>query len=246
MKIINQTFLVSSLLATTSFAADLVRGDATAALGPDFFVDDAATGGTDNTTNEPGVFAANRQFPALNDTGDGSIVIITGFAFATSGMAGVNNTTSLEVTFSYLGPDNILNTADDVVIGSETVGYTHEGAGEYYVTFDSPISSLVLTSVTQGRFRIQVAPQNDAGNGSVRFKVAALALETFNGPKFSVAGTSEAFDSSGADTDGDGLADVVETNTGIFVSAADTGTDPAVNDTDGDNLLDGVEVLVTP
>lgn len=243
MKFINQTLLVSSLLVTTNFGADLVLGDATLALGPDFFVDDAVVGGTDDTTNEPGVFAANRQFSALNDTGDGSLMTITGFAFATSGTAGVNDATSLEITFRYLGPDNVLNTADDVVIGSETVGYTHEGAGEYYVTLDNPISALVPTSVSQGRFRIEIAPRNDAANGSVRFKVGALALETFTGPKFSVAGTSEAFDPNGVDTDGDGLTDVVETNTGIFLNAADTGTDPANNDTDGDNLLDGAEVL---
>jgi len=45
-----------------------------------------------------------------------------------------------------------------------------------------------------------------------------------------------------ADTDADGLNDDVETNTGIFVSAADTGSDPLVDDTDGDGLPDGIEV----
>ncbi|NBR63894.1 MAG: hypothetical protein EBT77_06260 [Verrucomicrobia bacterium] len=43
------------------------------------------------------------------------------------------------------------------------------------------------------------------------------------------------------DQDGDGLADNVETNTGIYVSADNTGTDPARADTDGDGLNDGVE-----
>lgn len=43
------------------------------------------------------------------------------------------------------------------------------------------------------------------------------------------------------DTDGDGLDDSVETNTGIYVSEVDTGTDPNNADTDGDGLLDGVE-----
>lgn len=243
MKMLNQTILVSGLLVTKNFAADLVRSDATAALGPDFFVDDAATGGTDNTSNEPGVFAAARNFLPLNDDEDGSLITITGFAFATSGTAGVNDATLLVVTLSYLGPDDVLNTADDVVIGSETVGYTHEGAGEYAVVFDNPMTALVQASAAQGRFLIQVAPQNDAMTGSVRFKVGPLAQETFNGPKFSVAGTTLAFDPSGVDTDGDGLADIVETNTGVFVSAADTGTNPAVNDTDGDNLLDGAEVF---
>ena len=44
------------------------------------------------------------------------------------------------------------------------------------------------------------------------------------------------------DDDGDGLADVVETDTGVFVSATDTGTDPRDADTDGDGLDDGAEV----
>jgi len=43
------------------------------------------------------------------------------------------------------------------------------------------------------------------------------------------------------DTDGDGLDDGVETNTGTWVNATDTGTDPANPDTDNDDLLDGVE-----
>ena len=43
------------------------------------------------------------------------------------------------------------------------------------------------------------------------------------------------------DADEDGLADSVETNTGIFVDASDTGTDPNSADTDGDGLSDAVE-----
>ncbi|MCH2059487.1 MAG: cadherin domain-containing protein [Verrucomicrobiales bacterium] len=45
-----------------------------------------------------------------------------------------------------------------------------------------------------------------------------------------------------ADTDGDGVLDIHETNTGTFASAADTGSDPRVADTDGDGYEDGVEV----
>src|SRR5262245_50515218 len=48
-------------------------------------------------------------------------------------------------------------------------------------------------------------------------------------------------DACDADDDGDGLLDAVETNTGVFVSASDTGTDPLRADTDGDGVGDGVE-----
>ncbi len=43
------------------------------------------------------------------------------------------------------------------------------------------------------------------------------------------------------DDDGDGLLDTVETNTLVFVSASDTGTDPLLTDTDVDGAADGVE-----
>ena len=43
------------------------------------------------------------------------------------------------------------------------------------------------------------------------------------------------------DTDDDGLKDGAESNTGSWVSATDTGTDPLNPDTDGDGLADGVE-----
>ncbi|MCF7675458.1 MAG: hypothetical protein K9N23_02815 [Akkermansiaceae bacterium] len=44
------------------------------------------------------------------------------------------------------------------------------------------------------------------------------------------------------DTDGDGVVDLSESNTGIFISPFDTGTNPANPDTDSDGLNDGAEV----
>jgi len=46
----------------------------------------------------------------------------------------------------------------------------------------------------------------------------------------------------GIDTDADGLCDSVETNTGVYQTSRDTGTDPRNPDTDGDGLTDGEEV----
>jgi predicted outer membrane repeat protein len=45
-----------------------------------------------------------------------------------------------------------------------------------------------------------------------------------------------------ADTDGDGLADWMETNTGTYLSPTNTGTNPALVDSDADNFSDGLEV----
>ncbi len=47
-----------------------------------------------------------------------------------------------------------------------------------------------------------------------------------------------------ADTDGDGIPDIYETGTGIYVSPTDTGTDPHKADTDGDGLTDGQEMYI--
>jgi hypothetical protein len=55
----------------------------------------------------------------------------------------------------------------------------------------------------------------------------------------------EADASCALDSDGDGLPDCVETNTGVFVDLNNTGTDPFNADTDGDGLSDGDEVLGT-
>jgi hypothetical protein len=44
------------------------------------------------------------------------------------------------------------------------------------------------------------------------------------------------------DTDGDGILDIYETNTGIYISPTDTGTDPHNLDTDRDGLNDGIEI----
>jgi hypothetical protein len=53
-----------------------------------------------------------------------------------------------------------------------------------------------------------------------------------------------ACDDSDSDTDDDGLPDFVETDTGVFISASNTGSDPLLPDTDGDMLIDGDEVNI--
>lgn len=49
-------------------------------------------------------------------------------------------------------------------------------------------------------------------------------------------------DTCDEDDDNDGLADRVETDTGIFVDANDTGSDPKSQDTDADGIDDATEV----
>jgi hypothetical protein len=56
------------------------------------------------------------------------------------------------------------------------------------------------------------------------------------------SGQNISLTSTALDSDGDGLPDSVETNTGIYIDANNTGTDPALRDTDMDGFGDGVEV----
>ena len=49
-------------------------------------------------------------------------------------------------------------------------------------------------------------------------------------------------DACDQDDDNDAIFDDFETNTGIFVSSTDTGSDPLVADSDGDGFEDGIEV----
>jgi hypothetical protein len=46
------------------------------------------------------------------------------------------------------------------------------------------------------------------------------------------------------DTDSDGVADLFETATGVYISDYDTGTDPYEPDTDNDTLSDGIELTL--
>jgi len=83
-------------------------------------------------------------------------------------------------------------------------------------------SQTTLTKQTDGSYRL-VTP-----NGAISFydfeqlyfRDAAVALN---------------------DIDNDGILDIYETNTGVYISPTNTGTDPTNADTDGDGLLDGVE-----
>lgn len=99
--------------------------------------------------------------------------------------------------------------------------------------YDSPSSPKNFTVVLEADGLAEILslsllddPTDDDPDGDGLTSVQELALGT---------------DPFRADTDGDGLGDGVETGTGTFVSAGNTGTHPLVADTDGDGLSDGVE-----
>ena len=62
-----------------------------------------------------------------------------------------------------------------------------------------------------------------------------------DGPETLGTGSRPTTNPLAADSDADGLNDLVESNTGVWASAANTGTSPVNPDTDADGLTDSVE-----
>ena len=88
-------------------------------------------------------------------------------------------------------------------------------------------------------------------SAAVGFSAAAAALDTHAAGFWPIAeGGLASLDADGdgiaafldPDDDNDLLLDTVETGTGVFISASDTGTNPNLDDSDGDGLDDGQEV----
>ncbi len=180
--------VILGLASGQAGAATFLKADVTTLLGPTFFVDDAAIGGTDTTINQPGTTSYVRSFAGLLTANQGTTQLrITGFGFATSASATSNDATSLTVAFTYLGTDGAVGGGDDVVIGSATGGYAYASSGEYSCVFDTPL--VTTLDITALKFRISVTPTNAAGNGSVHLKVGSIPFDGVTSAKLSVAGT---------------------------------------------------------
>lgn len=170
-------------------AASFVKADVTSLLGPTFFVDDAAIGGSDVTVNQPASGSYIRSFSGLLTANQGTTnVTITGLGFATSSSASANDATSLTATFTYLGADGAVGGGDDVAMGSASGAYAYASSGEYGCVFDAPL--VAALNVTAVKFLISIAPSNAGSNGSVLFKVGTIPFDSTTGPKLSVAGTA--------------------------------------------------------
>ena len=103
----------------------------------------------------------------------------------------------------------------------------------YSIASNSLSGTVTITDASTGAF-IYKANAGSAGSDSFTFKVNDGQADS-NTATVTIIFTP--------DTDNDGLADAVETGTGVYVNASDTGTDPTVADSDGDGFGDGAEVI---
>jgi hypothetical protein len=233
--------LVLFACCTASHAANLAavvtEGDT---IGTTYLFDGNASigGGDHDSPNGP---PENTNFDrtwTLAAPGAGGVDLsITGLAF---GLPPSNNTNGnvIKVTITYLGADGVVGGPDDVELGTRNLTLVLGGASRYEGLFDTPITGNVDGVRSVFRVRLESLEADNGGSTyNMRFKTTSGTAAS--AVKIDIAGAAT---SNGlVDNDSDGLHDPFETNTGIYVSPSDTGTNPANPDTDGDGLLDGRE-----
>ncbi len=121
--------------------------------------------------------------------------------------------------------------------------------GDYItLTLDTPITMAsgmgFFIKMSQGNATddfYRIARLNNSGAATDGFHYQSVTADNNYGRsplEYYVVGTN----TPDPDRDNDGLSDEVETNTGVFVSPRDTGTNPMLADSDKDGTSDGTEI----
>lgn len=166
-------FLCAALICghSSALAADIVAGNVIQVLGPDFIFNTATTGGDDNS-------ATNLTRDLTDIFSAGASVSLKGVAWASP--AGTATTaTRVTAIFTDPGPDGVIGTTDDVVVGSVTDNLVFSGANTYVWAFDAPVTFIS----SNGNLRLQLN-----ANGVVRRKTSSGT--TAANVKLSLAGTA--------------------------------------------------------
>jgi hypothetical protein len=103
----------------------------------------------------------------------------------------------------------------------------------------NPLSVNVFSSTT---LTANFCSDPTDGDGDLVADVCDNCPGTSNGDQMDTDGDTQG-DACDDDDDNDGLLDIHETDTAVYNSPTDTGTDPLVADTDGDGFGDGLEVV---
>jgi hypothetical protein len=152
-----------------------------------------------------------------------------------------------------VGSDTLVTTLGtlSLVAGTQTVTLPDGDAGAQ-VVHGTPGTFFVVATLTsdannQTPHQFRVTHVTESGS-TAEDRVFDIPLRLEYAPDASSRIILAASPTS--DEDADGLLDIVETDTGVYVSPTDTGTDPFDSDTDDDGLADGVEnntgVYVSP
>ena len=116
------------------------------------------------------------------------------------------------------------NCVNIYIDGTKVISNHKCGAYENVIPLDAPRSGRMI------RYETIALPHNEYNQIATWSELAEFTV---------LVGTVD------TDSDSDGLVDSVETNTGVFVSASDTGSNPNNPDSDGDFLGDGFEVNIS-
>ena len=151
-----------------------------------------------------------------------------GFAFVSANP----DTRTVEISGSYFGMTSDVTAAHlhglagPGASAGVLFALTASGGTEGTLSGNGVLSEANFASFLDGQTYINV---HTANNGSSEIRAQGPVKVDLTNPK-------------NTDTDDDGLLDGVETNTGVFVDEADTGTDPNKADTDGDTFGDRSEI----
>lgn len=149
------------------------------------------------------------------------------------------------------GYDPLPTDFTQLVMGAETAGANSiQGWLDDFAIFAAPLTEEQVQSLASGASPTSLDADTDNDgmpdwwedeNGFDKNNPADAALDADSDGSTNLAEYRRTTDPRNPDTDGDGLLDGAETDTGVWVNANDTGTSPFKADTDGDGLPDGVE-----
>jgi hypothetical protein len=236
----------SPVLHAATFSPGYVIGSGTLSPnGETLFVDNANIGGGDSDQAAGAAPGWVAQIKGLWQPY--STVSLTGFAFPSPPASTQSGTITL--TFYDLGAgNNYPGLANATVLGTATAEFVvNATATSYFVNFDTPVTftagstGVAVAIQNTGSLRVKI---NTAGTapGVVRVNRTTGAAIGGTNPNFRISLAGTATPSAFTDTDADGIPDIYETNTGVFVSGFNTGTNPNNPDTDNDGLKDGAEL----
>lgn len=136
-----------------------------------------------------------------------------------------------------------LDLAGRIVVGGTSLENNTSGRKDYALVRYKPNGTLDLDFSRDGKIITEMAESDDFARSLVVQPNDMVVVAGFTqAPQLGGYGSYLLARYEGHDTDGDGLNDSVETNTGTYLFPTQTGTDPFNPDSDDDGLIDGLEV----